>query len=114
MVADTPDEEWQALRASARRPLAGAEHLRGIDNIEHAIGWLDFIQPDVGKWDGVTDCFQVAKWRSRPAKNYCTHGLGSGIGLLDLAQLLAACGGGGFPEMYVNENPLRDHLTVAS
>lgn len=34
MVADTPDEEWQALRASARLPLAGAENLRGLDHID--------------------------------------------------------------------------------
>lgn len=109
MVADTPDEQWQRLKASARIPLAGAENLRGLANIERAFAWLDFIQPDVGKWGGVTDCFTVAERAIAAGKTYCPHWLGGGIGLLHSAQLLAAAGGQGLLEMDVNENPLRDH-----
>ena len=114
MVADTPDEAWQALSATARVPLAGAENLRGLDNIERAFGWLDFIQPDVGKWGGVTDCFQVAKMAVSAGKTYCPHWLGGGIGLLHSAQLLAASGGDGLLEIDVNENPLRDHMLAGA
>ena len=114
MVADTPDEQWQTLKQAARIPLAGAENLRSLDNIERAFEWLDFIQPDVGKWGGVTDCFQVAKLAVSAGKTYCPHWLGGGIGLLHSAQLLAAAGGDGLLEMDVNENPLRDHMLAGS
>ena len=110
MLADTPDEQWQELKASARIPLAGAENLRGMDNIEAAFDWLDFIQPDVGKWGGVTDCITIAKKAISAGKTYCPHWLGGGIGLLHSAQLLAAAGGDGLLEMDVNENPLREHV----
>ena len=110
MVADAPDEHWQQLKASVRLPLAGAENLRGFANIERAFGWLDYIQPDVGKWGGITDCFVVAQRAISAGKTYCPHWLGGGIGLLHSAQLLAAAGGDGLLEMDVNENPLRDHM----
>ena len=50
MVADAPDADWMKLKAAAGLPLAGAENLRGMHNIERAFQWLDFVQPDVGKW----------------------------------------------------------------
>lgn len=109
MVADAPVEQWQQLKASVRLPLAGAENLRGIDTIERAFGWLDYIQPDVGKWGGVSDCFAIARKAIAAGKTYCPHWLGGGVGLLHSAQLLAAAGGDGLLEMDVNENPLRDH-----
>lgn len=114
MLAVTPDEQWQKLKASTHIPLAGAENLRGLDNIETAFGWLDFIQPDVGKWGGVTDCFAIAKKAISAGKTYCPHWLGGGIGLLHSAQILAAAGGDGLLEMDVNENPLREHVLVGA
>ncbi len=114
MVADAPVEQWQQLKASARLPLAGAENLRGMNTIEAAFGWLDFIQPDVGKWGGVSDCFAVAQKAIAAGKTYCPHWLGGGVGLLHSAQLLAAAGGGGLLEMDVNENPLRDHVLTGA
>lgn len=110
MVADTPDEQWRELKASVRLPLAGAENLRGIDNIQRAFDWLDYIQPDVGKWGGVTDCSTIAKSAVASGKTYCPHWLGGGIGLLHSAHILAAAGGDGLLEMDVNQNPLRDHV----
>lgn len=108
MVADAPRAHWQALKAAARLPLAGAENLRGIHNVEAAFEWLDYIQPDVGKWGGVTDCFTIATKALAAGKTYCPHWLGGGIGMMHSAQLLAAAGGEGLLEMDVNENPLRD------
>ena len=110
MPADTPDAQWQALKASTRIPLAGAENLRGMDRVETAFGWLDYVQPDVGKWGGVTDCFAIANKAIAAGRTYCPHWLGGGVGLLHSAQLLAAAGGDGLLEMDVNENPLRDAM----
>jgi D-galactarolactone cycloisomerase len=114
MVADAPDEHWRKLRSAARLPLAGAENLRGMPNIESAFDWLDFVQPDVGKWGGVTDCFDIATKAVAAGKTYCPHWLGGGIGLLHSAHLLAAAGGDGLLEMDVNENPLRDHVLAGA
>jgi D-galactarolactone cycloisomerase len=41
---------------------------------------------------------------------YCPHFLGSGIGLMSSAHLLAAAGGDGLLEIDVNPNPHRDAL----
>ncbi len=114
MVADIPDAQWQELKAATRIPLAGAENLRGMANIERALAWLDFVQPDVGKWGGVTDCFEIAQKAIAAGKTYCPHWLGGGIGLLHSSQILAAAGGGGLLEMDVNENPLRDRVLSGS
>lgn len=114
MVADAPDEHWRKLHASARLPLAGAENLRGMESIERAFEWLDFVQPDVGKWGGVTDCYAIAKNAIANGRTYCPHWLGGGIGLLHSAELLAAAGGDGLLEMDVNENPLRDHVLAGA
>lgn len=114
MPADTPAEAWRALKAEARLPLAGAENLRGFDDIEAAFEWLDYVQPDVGKWGGVTDCFQVAQKALAAGKTYCPHWLSGGVGLLHSANLLAAAGGDGLLEIDVNENPLRDHVLAGA
>lgn len=110
MVADAPAQDWIALKSAARLPLAGAENIRGLANVKEAFGWLDFIQPDVGKWGGVTDCYQIATSAISAGKTYCPHWLGGGIGLMHSAHLLAAAGGNGLLEMDVNANPLRDHM----
>lgn len=114
MPADTPAEAWRRLKAGARLPLAGAENLRGMANIEAAFEWLDFVQPDVGKWGGVTDCLEIARKALAAGRTYCPHWLGGGVGLMHSAQLLAAAGGDGLLEMDVNENPLRDHVLAGA
>ncbi|MFT5510714.1 MAG: D-galactarolactone cycloisomerase [Hyphomicrobiaceae bacterium] len=114
MVADAPEADWQKLKAAVRLPLAGAENLRGIDTVERAQAWLDYIQPDVGKWGGVTDCYVIAKNAIAAGKTYCPHWLGGGVGQLHSAQLLAAAGGDGLLEMDVNENPLRDRVLAGA
>lgn len=108
MIADAPAADWQALRTDARLPLAGGENLRGLDAFEAAYAWLDFIQPDVGKWGGVSRNFEIARSTLNAGKTYCPHWLAGGVGMLHSAQILAAAGGAGLLEMDVNENPLRD------
>jgi len=108
MRADAPDEHWQRLRAAMRLPLAGGENLPDHGLIDRALGWLDIMQPDVGKWGGVSDNAAIARRTLARGRTYCPHWLAGGLGLLHSANILAAAGGDGLLEMDVNPNPLRD------
>jgi len=109
--ADRPATEWQVCRTLFNKPLAGGENLRADDFETHS-EWLDVIQPDVGKWGGISANFRIAKNAIASGKLYCPHWLGSGLGLMASAHLLCAVGGDGLLEMDVNENPLRDLLAT--
>ena len=108
MPADAPDTHWQRLRAAMRLPLAGGENLPDHGLIDRALGWLDIMQPDVGKWGGVSDNVAIARRALARGRTYCPHWLAGGLGLLHSANILAAVGGEGLLEMDVNPNPLRD------
>ncbi len=108
MRADAPDEDWRRLRAGMRLPLAGGENLTDHGLIDRALGWLDIMQPDVGKWGGVSDNAAIARRTLAAGRTYCPHWLAGGLGLLHSANILAAVGGGGLLEMDVNANPLRE------
>ena len=108
MRADAPDEDWRRLRAGMRLPLAGGENLTDHDLIDRALGWLDIMQPDVGKWGGVSDNAAIARRALAAGRTYCPHWLAGGLGLLHSANILAAIGGDGLLEMDVNANPLRE------
>jgi len=108
--ADRPAAEWRALKTMVEMPIAGGENLRGRPAFDEAREWLDVIQPDVGKWGGVSGCFAVASDTVAGGRTYCPHWLGSSVGLMHSAALLAAAGGDGLLEMDVNENPLRDAM----
>lgn len=111
--ADRPWEEWQALAASTKMPLAAGENLLGDAQFDQAIasGALGVMQPDIAKWGGFTACFGVARRIRAAGIRYCPHWLGGGIGLLASAHLLAAAGGDGWLEVDANANPLRDELS---
>lgn len=108
MRADAPDEDWQHLRTAMRLPLAGGENLPDHRLVDRALGWLDIMQPDVGKWGGVSDNTAIARRALARGRTYCPHWLAGGLGLLHSANILAAVGGDGLLEMDVNANPLRD------
>lgn len=108
MRADTPDEDWRRLRSAMRLPLAGGENLTDHGLIDRALGWLDIMQPDVGKWGGVSDNTAIARRTLAAGRTYCPHWLAGGLGLLHSANILAAIGGDGLLEMDVNANPLRE------
>lgn len=108
MRADAPDDHWHRLRAAMRLPLAGGENLPDHGLIDRALGWLDIMQPDVGKWGGVSDNAAIARRALARGRTYCPHWLAGGLGLLHSANILAAVGGDGLLEMDVNPNPLRD------
>lgn len=107
--ADRPWDEWRALAAKTRIPLAAGENLAGEAAFEGALqaGALGVVQPDAAKWGGFSGCLPVAKKILAGGRRYCPHYLGGGIGLLASAHLLAAAGGDGVLEIDANDNPLR-------
>ena len=109
LQADRPADEWRQCGKAFVSPLAGGENLRGSSFAEQ-MEWLGVIQPDVGKWGGISGSWAVAHDALAQGKRYCPHWLGGGIGLMASAHLLAAVGGSGLLEVDVNENPLREVL----
>lgn len=91
-------------------PLAGGENIRGLAEFQAARAWLDVIQPDVGKWGGLTRAFEIGREVVAIGKRYCPHWLAGGIGLIGSAHVLAAVGGSGLLEIDANPNPLRTDL----
>jgi D-galactarolactone cycloisomerase len=111
VVADRPEAEWAALASAFATPLAGGENLRGLDLLRAASNaWFGVIQPDVGKWGGVSGCLAVGQAVVEAGKRYCPHWLSDGVGLMASAHLLAAVGGEGMLEVDCNPNPLRTLL----
>ena len=110
--ADTPWEDWQRIASFGVR-LAGGENLIGRGAFDTAIeaGALGVIQPDAGKWGGITGCLAIAREAREAGRLYCPHHLGGAVGLYAAAHLTAA---GGDPdsilEMDVNPNPLREAM----
>jgi L-alanine-DL-glutamate epimerase-like enolase superfamily enzyme len=111
--ADRPEVEWRACAAAYDVPLAGGENLRDGDLVAAARGGvLLVIQPDIGKWGGVSGCLSIGHAAVAAGKRYCPHWLSGGVGLMQSAQLLAAVGGAGRLEIDANDNPLRTALVA--
>ena len=110
--ADRPAAEWAELAMLSPVPLAGGENVSGYENFALLInnGHHGVVQPDMLKWGGVTGAYAVGRRAVAAGRSYCPHWLGSGIGLLAAAQVLAAAGGPGLLEHDVMENPLREVL----
>ncbi|RYY85678.1 MAG: mandelate racemase/muconate lactonizing enzyme family protein, partial [Comamonadaceae bacterium] len=76
-------------------------------------GHLGYVQPDVGKWGGISGCRDVALAAAALGPGgpvFCPHWLAGGVGLAASLHLRAAMGDGGFAEIDANPNPLRDAL----
>jgi len=116
LAANRPAVEWRALADHVTIPLAAGENLLGDSEFQAAMkgGYLGVVQPDVAKWGGFSGCLRIGNEAVRRGLRYCPHFLGSGLGLMASAHLLAAVGGDGRLEVDVNPNPLRDHLAVGS
>ncbi len=110
--ADRPAAEWAELAMLSSAPLAGGENVSGYEDFAALIsnGHLGVVQPDMLKWGGVTGAYAVGRRAVAAGRSYCPHWLGSGIGLLAAAHVLAAAGGPGLLEHDVMENPLREVL----
>lgn len=108
--ADRPMSEWTDLARASSTALAGGENINQLGDFKRVIGAgiFGYLQPDVAKWGGVSGCLEVARLALGAGITYCPHFLGSGIGLMASAHLLAAAGGDGLLEIDVNPNPHRD------
>ena len=109
ICADDQAGDWAELAMLSKIPLAGGENLLGFPQFDAAItsGHFGVIQPDVGKWGGISGCLAVARRARAAGRRYCPHWLNSGIGLLASAHLLATAGGDGMLEHDAMENPLQ-------
>jgi L-alanine-DL-glutamate epimerase-like enolase superfamily enzyme len=112
LAADEPVSDWVALARRCGVPLAAGENLRGRSAFDEALsaGYLSFVQPDVGKWGGISLGREIAEQARRQGIDFCPHWLGGGVGLAASLHLRAATGEGGFAEVDVNPNPLRDEV----
>ena len=112
IAADHAAADFAALAGCAPAPLAAGENVVGESRFAALIGAgaLGFVQPDIGKWGGISGCRRVARRAIAGGARYCPHWLGGGVGLLASAHLLAGLGGDGLLEVDVNPNPLRDLL----
>jgi L-alanine-DL-glutamate epimerase-like enolase superfamily enzyme len=113
--ADQPVEAWRNLARDSAVPLAAGENMRGDDNFAEALDarYLAFVQPDVGKWGGISGCVDVARHAARNGIAFCPHWLGGGIGLAASMHLVAAVGSAqSFAEVDANPNPLREEVAA--
>ncbi len=113
ILADHPLDVWRTLASSSAVPLAAGENIRGSEAFDAAIdaGHLAFVQPDVGKWGGITGGREVAMHAARRGVTFCPHWLGGGIGLAASMHLLAAVGTQkSHAEVDANPNPLREEV----
>ena len=110
--ANRPAAEWAELAMLSPVPLAGGENVMGYDGFASLIGdgHHGVVQPDMLKWGGLTGAHAVGRRAVAAGRSYCPHWLGTGLGLLAAAQVLAAVGGPGMLEHDVMENPLREIL----
>ena len=110
--ADAPQEAWARVAAEQPLPLAAGENLAGHARFEAAIrcGFLQVIQPDIGKWGGFSGCLEVGRQALAQGRMFCPHWLGAGIGLTASLHLKAAVGGPGYVEVDANPNALREGL----
>jgi L-alanine-DL-glutamate epimerase-like enolase superfamily enzyme len=112
--ADTPLDVWRSIATGCGVPLANGENLGSAVSFAAMAesGAVRYLQPDIGKWGGVSGCLPVARNALDHAVTYCPHWLGGGIGLIGSLHLLAVVGGNGLLEVDANPNPLREELMI--
>ncbi|MDO6729862.1 mandelate racemase/muconate lactonizing enzyme family protein [Marinovum sp. 2_MG-2023] len=112
MAVDVHPAAWHILRGSTDVPIAGGENFQTRAEYDAVARnkWLDFVQPDIAKWGGFTECLPVAREAVANGLTFCPHSLGGGIALAASAHLLAAAGGSGLLECDANENDFRDEV----
>jgi L-alanine-DL-glutamate epimerase-like enolase superfamily enzyme len=114
LAADQSPAAWATLAAASPVPLAAGENLRGDAQFDAHIAShaLAFVQPDVGKWGGLSGCRGVARRALAGGAEYCPHWLGGPIGLLASMHLRAAMGESGWCEWDANPNPIHQRLAA--
>ena len=112
LPADEPLSSWQALAQHSPIALAAGENLRARSAFEEhiACNTLRFLQPDIGKWGGYTECVPLGRKAIAAGVQFCPHWLGGGVGLLASLHLLGAAGARGWGEVDANPNPLQQRF----
>jgi len=112
LVHDAPNADWQCVADSLAAPLAAGENFGCNGDFETLpqARRLDIVQPDVGKWGGISRFIYFARQAEREGRAFCPHWLGGGVGLLASLHVKAAIGGGGKAEVDVNPNTMRDRI----
>jgi L-alanine-DL-glutamate epimerase-like enolase superfamily enzyme len=104
---ELPDDAWRLLAARANHPMAAGENMLSRSQFVSAFEWLDVVQPDLGKWGGISGVVPLARHALTRGLRFCPHSFGTYIGAAHAAHVLAAVGGDGRLELDVNANPLR-------
>lgn len=108
--ADTPWDAWLSLAQTAPSVrLALGENLLGMQRFLDAvaIGGIAVLQPDLGKWGGISDNLALAARLPVDPVSICPHWLAGAVGLMASLQFKSAIGGSGAVEMDVNPNRQR-------
>ena len=115
IAGDEPLAAWKALAKDSVLPLAAGENARGRASFDGFVesGVLQYLQPDMGKWGGFTECLPLGRRAIAAGIRFCPHWLGSSVGLMASLNLLGAAGGKGWGEFDANPNPLRELLMPA-
>lgn len=103
-------EAWSELRLRTDLPLAAGESLHSAEEFTKAMSWLQIVQPDLGKWGGITGVHRVVSSARARGLRYFPHCFGSAVGLCTAAHALAALDPEGLLELDINANPLRTEL----
>ena len=70
-----------------------------------------FVQPDVGKWGGISGARTVAARAKANGATLCPHWLAGGVGLAASMHMVAAFGdAASYLEVDANPNPLREEV----
>lgn len=113
---DAADAEWIALGKRLSIPLAAGENFTSAADFaelpQHR--GLGVLQPDLGKWGGAINMLAVGRRSREQGVRFCPHWLGSGIGLMTSLHVKAAsASAGGYVEVDVNPNGLREAIVTA-
>lgn len=108
--ADTSWPAWRALADCAPSlRLAAGENLLGLESFLNAmtLGGLRVLQPDLGKWGGISGNLELAAGWPGGDTWLCPHWLAGGVGLMASLQFKAVVGGDGPVEVDANPNRQR-------
>jgi len=110
--ADASFSEWEQLVSSTNVPIAAGENIYGEDALLRMANLgVQYLQPDVAKWGGVSAILDLAKILPDEVKVW-PHFMGTAVGQFAALSISAAIGESSYCEVDVNENPLRTQLCV--
>lgn len=110
------DIEWRELGAVMKTPLAAGENYcsrQDFDTLPER-RQVKVVQPDLGRWGGVSQVLSVGRSLRERGLMFCPHWLGGGVGLLTSCHVKAAAGDStGFVEVDFNANPIRSDIAAS-